>query len=451
MTGNGGSGRTGKPSVLLVSPAALDYQGRPIKKKRLYLPGLTLISLAAVTPDSVDLTLVNEPISDLPLDRHWDLVGLTGMGSGLKRAWQLGDLFRSRGSRVVIGGIAASLAPREWTAPHADSVVVGEAELTWPRVIRDFLAGELKGHYPMVERPDIATLPLPRYDLMAPGEKGMWRPVQATRGCPFPCEFCSIQAYFERSYRKRPIDQIIRDVRAAKATGSRYITFIDDNIGVDWKFFQQLMEALIPERIYWASQCSIHIADKPDMLALAYRSGCRILSFGLESVNPESVASVKKTFNHPERYGDLLRAITSHGIAVSSEMIVGMDGDTEATFEHTYRFLMENRVPLPRLYILTPVPGTPMYRDFEAAGKIFNHDLADYNGGKAVYHPTRMDATTLQRNYWSLYERVYSAKAIASRMAGVPRKMEWPLRAFIFGTNVHYRRHVRQRITPGIV
>jgi len=279
----------------------------------------------------------------------------------------------------------------------------------------------------------------------------MWRPVQATRGCPYPCDFCSIQAYFQRSYRKRPIDQIIRDVRAAKATGSRYITFLDDNIGVDWKFFQHLMEALIPERIIWASQCRLHIADKPDMMTLAYKSGCRILSFGLESVNEASVASVGKTFNHPERYSSLLRAITGHGIAVSTEMIVGMDGDTEATFEHTYQFIMENRVPLPRLYILTPVPGTKMYSDFIAADRIFNHDLADYNGGKAVFRPRQMDAATLQRNYWKLYDRVYALPAIARRMRGVPRKMELPLRTFIFGTNLHYRRHVRERIVPGIV
>ena len=303
----------------------------------------------------------------------------------------------------------------------------------------------------MVERPDVATLPLPRYDLMSAGEKGLWRPVQATRGCPFPCDFCSIQSYFQRSYRKRPIDQIIRDVRAAKRTGSRYITFIDDNIGVDWKFFQQLMEALIPERIFWASQCSLHIADKPDMLRLAYRSGCRILSFGLESVNPASVASVSKTFNHPERYAELVRCITDSGIAVSTEMIVGMDGDNEDTFEQTYHFLLQSRVPLPRLYILTPVPGTPMYRDYAAAGKIFNHDIADYNGGKAVFHPRQMDAATLQRNYWELYERLYSRRAIAHRMTGVPRTMELALRAFILGTNVHYRNHVKQRITPGIV
>lgn len=440
-----------KPSVLLVSPSALDYEGHPIKKKTLYLPGLTLTSLAAVTPDSVELTLINEPIQDLPLDRHWDLVGLTGMGSGIKRAWQLGDEFRARGSKVVIGGIAATLCPPEWTLPHADSLVLGEAETIWPRLIDDFLRGELESCYRMTEPPDVATLPVPRYDLMSPGEKGLWRPVQATRGCPFPCEFCSIQTFFDRRYRKRPVDQILRDVRAARASGSRYITFIDDNIGVDWTFFAELMEALIPENIVWASQCSIHIADRPDMLELAYRSGCRILSFGIESVNPESVNSVKKTFNKPARFAELLGRVRDHGITVSSEMIVGMEGDTEDTFEHTYRFIMDNRIPLPRLYILTPVPGTSMYRQFEAEGRIFNHDLADYNGGKCVFHPTKMDAETLQENYWKLYERIYRYGAIARRMRGVPEGTALSMRSFILATNLHYRSHVRQRITPGIV
>ena len=437
--------------MLLVSPTALDYRGLPIKKKKLFLPGLTLLSLAAVTPNDVDLTLVNEPVDDVPFDRHWDLVGLTGMGSGLKRAWQIADSFRARGSTVAIGGIAATLCPPDWSASHADTLVLGEAETTWPRVIDDFIAGRLKASYPMGTRPDVASLPLPRYDLLSTAEKGLFRPVQATRGCPFPCDFCSIQSYFERSYRKRPIAQILRDVRAAVATGSRYIAFIDDNIGVDWKFFAELMTALIPEKIVWASQCSIHVADKPDMLALAYKSGCRILSFGIESVNPASVAAVRKTFNEPARFAELLGRVRESGIAVSTEMIVGMEGDTEATFEETYRFLMDNRIPLPRLYILTPVPGTPLYRRFVEDGRIFDHDLANYTGGKCVFHPTGMSAEVVQESYWKLYERLYTYSAIARRMRGVPEQMELALRAFILGTNLHYRKHVRARITPGIV
>jgi len=142
----------------------------------------------------------------------------------------------------------------------------------------------------MRREPPVDQLPVPRYDLLNPVVYGRWRPVQATRGCPFTCTFCSITAFFHQRYRKRPVDQVVRDVREAKRRGTRYIAFIDDNIGVDWDYCARLWEALIPERIIWMSQCSLHIADRPDMLELASRSGCRMLSFGIESTSADSLA-----------------------------------------------------------------------------------------------------------------------------------------------------------------
>jgi radical SAM superfamily enzyme YgiQ (UPF0313 family) len=223
--------------------------GRPIKQRKLYLPGLTLPMLASVTPPDVSLRLVYETVEDIPFDEPFDLVGLTGMGSGIVRAWQIADEFRRRKIPVVIGGIAASLADPAWTLEHADSLVIGEAEEIWPRVLADAAAGRLQSIYRPQQRPPIETLPLPRYDLMGGNRFGRWRPVQATRGCPFTCSFCSITAYFDQSYRKRPVDEVVRDVRAAKKHGSRYIAFIDDNIGVDWDYCEQLWKALIPENI----------------------------------------------------------------------------------------------------------------------------------------------------------------------------------------------------------
>ncbi len=248
--------------VVLIAPTALDFHGRPIKQRRIHLPGLTLQMLAAVTPADVRLHLVNETAEDVPFDEPWDLVGLTGMGSGLVRAWQIADEFRRRKRRVVIGGIAASLADPEWTLAHADSVVVGEAEETWPEVLRDAKAGRLRRVYRMGRPPDIKTLPLPRYDLMKGGKYGLWSPVQATRGCPFTCTFCSVTAFFHQAYRKRPVAEVVRDVREAKRVrSSPYIAFIDDNIGVDWDYCRELWEALVPEQIVWMSQCSLHIAE----------------------------------------------------------------------------------------------------------------------------------------------------------------------------------------------
>lgn len=437
--------------VLLIAPTALDYNGVPIKQSRLHLPGLTLPMLAAVTPPYVNLRLVSETVEDIPFDEPWDLVGLTGMGSGIFRAWQIADEFKKRNVPVVIGGIAASLADPEWILRHADSLVTGEAEDIWPTVIEDFRQGQLKQRYDMKVRPDINTLPVPRYDLMNRHKMGLWRPVQATRGCPFPCSFCSIQSYFERSYRKRPVDQVIRDVREAKKNGTHYIAFIDDNIGVDWHYFEKLMTALIPEKIIWMSQCSIHIADKPDMLALAYKSGCRLLSFGIESTNPESLAWVEKEFNKPANYETGLKAIRKHGIDVSTEMIIGMDGDREDVFQNTYDFLLKNRISIPRVHILTPVPGTPLYKELLEEGRILHDDFSQYSGGRVVFKPKNIDPIELQKNYWKLYEQLFTRTNILRRISGSPLFQGPYMRAVVLAINLHYRHHIKHRITPGIV
>lgn len=437
--------------ALLIGPTALDYDGKPIKQRKLHLPGLTLPMLAAVTPPDVQLRLLSETVEDIPYDEHWDLVGLTGMGSGIFRAWQIADEFRKRKVPVVMGGIAASLCKPEWTLEHADALVTGEAEETWPTVLNDFKNGKMKSLYTMEKRPDINTLPLPRYDLMNRSKLGFWRPVQATRGCPFPCSFCSIQSFFERSYRKRPVDQVLRDVRAAKKSGSKYIAFIDDNIGVDWKYFTELMEALIPENIIWMSQCSIHIADKPDMLQLAYKSGCRLLSFGIESVNQKSLDWIEKEFNHPEKFKQSIKTIRKHGIDVSTEMIIGMDGDDNSVFEKTYEFIMNNRISVPRVHILTPVPGTPMYAEMESDNRIINHDFNRYSGGQVVYRPKNMKAEDLQKNYWKLYEHLFRPASILKRVSGSPFAMGALMRVFVMAVNLHYRNHIKHRITPGIV
>jgi radical SAM superfamily enzyme YgiQ (UPF0313 family) len=187
------------------------------------------------------------------------------------------------------------------------------------------------------------------------------------------------------------------------------------------------------------------------MLKLAYRSGCRLLSFGIESVNQNSVESVGKTFNKTNEYDELLKRVRDQHIAVSSEMIVGMDGDTEKIFQSTYDFIMRNRIPVPRLYILTPVPGTGMYDEFEAEKRIFDYNLANYNGGKAVYNPRRISAASLQENYWKLYDKLFSVRSIYKRVRGIPSATDFRTKAFLLGVNFHYRNHIKKRITPGIV
>ena len=440
-----------KPRILLIGPTALDFYGKPIKQKRLHLPGLTLPMLAAVTPDTVELRILSEQVEDIPFDEHWDLVGLTGMGSGIVRAWQIADEFRKRKVLVVIGGIAASLMSEEVIFEHADCLVTGEAEETWPEVVNDFINGRLKNRYKMQRVPDINTLPLPRYDMMKSKKLGFWRPVQATRGCPFTCNFCSITNFFKQSYRKRPVDQVIRDVRAAKAAGTKYIAFIDDNIGVDWNYCQKLWEALIPEKIIWMSQCSLHIAEQPEMLELARKSGCRLLSFGIESVNPNSLALIDKEWNRPERYEEAIKTIRKYGIEISTEMILGMDSDDKTVFQKTFDFLIGNRISVPRIHIITPIPGTPLFNQMEAEGRIISRDYNKYSGGQVVFNPTQMTAEELQDGYWKLYTELFTLKNIQKRASHNLASLNPLMRVFIMGVNFHYRNHIKRKITPGIV
>jgi radical SAM superfamily enzyme YgiQ (UPF0313 family) len=440
-----------KTRVLLVGPTALDARARPIKQRRMHLPGLTLPMLAALTPDDCDLRLVSETVEEIPYEEPWDLVGITGMGSGIVRAWEIAGEFKRRGCTVVLGGIAASLLPPEASLRHADALVRGEAEETWPRVVRDFQGGRLAPLYEMPRRPPIESLPLPRYDLMDRTRLGRFRPVQATRGCPFTCDYCSITAYFAAGYRKRPVDQVIRDVRAAKRWGTRYIAFVDDNIGVDWDYCARLFEALVPEKVIWVSQCSLHIAARSEILALAYRSGCRLLSFGIESTSEESLARHDKAWNHPREYGEAVRTIRRHGIDVSTEMIIGLDGDDSSVFGRTLDFLLVNQITVPRVHIMTPIPGTALYKRMEREGRLLSSDLRRFSGGQAVVRPLNIDPADLQAGYWKLYERVFSVRNMARRLWRNHASLDPYMRAFVVGVNFHYRRHVHHRITPGIV
>ena len=437
--------------VLLIAPTALDFQGNPIKQRRLHLPGLTLPMLAAITPPDVQARIVFETVETIPFDEPWDLVGLTGMGSGIVRAWQIADEFRKQRVKVVIGGIAAGVAKPEWSLDHADTVVLGEAEELWPRVIGDFEAGRLRPIYRMSQRPPIEDLPLPRYDLMNKSRLGFCRPVQATRGCPFSCNFCSISSFFGGSYRKRPVDRVVRDVRAAKKSGSHYIAFIDDNIGVDFDYCAELWEALIPEKIIWMSQSSLHITERSDLVKLAHRSGCRILSFGIESTNPESLKTIDKEWNRPDRYSIAIQTLRKHGIDVSTEMVIGLDGDDDSVFQRTFDFIMENGISVPRVHIITPIPGTPLYENMEKEGRILASDFGCYTGGKVVYRPLHFQAKDLEKGYWKLYERLFTWRAILRRVLPNRASLGPYMRAVVWIVNVKYRNHIHRRISPGIL
>jgi radical SAM superfamily enzyme YgiQ (UPF0313 family) len=437
--------------ILLIAPTALDYGGRPITQRRLHLPALTLPQLAAATPPEAEVRLVYETVEKIPFEEQWDLVGLTGMGSGIVRAWQIADRFRARGIRVVIGGIAASLGDPELTLAHADALVVGEGDEIWPQVVRDAAAGRLQRMYSVERRPPLNGLPVPRYDLMNRATLGFWRPVQATRGCGHTCRFCSTTAFSSHTHRKRPIPEVVRDVRAARRAGSHHIAFMDDNIGFDPDYCRELLEALVPERIIWMSQCTLQITDRPELVKLAYRSGCRMFSVGIESTREASLVEIGKEWNKPGRYAEAFGILRRSGIDVSTEMVVGLDEDDPSVFDTTFRFIQENHISVPRVHIVTPVPGTPFFERMKEEGRLLHTDFSRYTGGQAVFRPRWCSPEDLQRGYWELYTRLFTWKAILHRIGRNRAGLGPIMRGVVWGANIHYRTHVRRRICPGIV
>ena len=199
------------------------------------------------------------------------------------------------------------------------------------------------------------------------------------------------------------------------------------------------------------SQCSLHIAEHPELLELAHASGCRMLSFGFETTNPQSLESVNKGWNTPDTYGKAIDTIRGHGIDVSAELVVGFDHDDETVFQRMYDFIMDHRISIPRIHIITPVPGTPLYDRLDAEGRILDRDFEEYSGSSVVYQPKNIDPEVLHRGYWKLYEEVFRPSAILKRIGRNVASQDLHMRAIQLAVNLKYRNHIRNRITPGIV
>jgi radical SAM superfamily enzyme YgiQ (UPF0313 family) len=438
--------------ILLVSPTHYNPDGTLHKTTRYWTSGLTLPYLKALTPPGHEVSMVDELFYDVDLEYDGDIVGITAMGPQIKRAYDLADQFRARGLRVVLGGTWVTLAVDE-SLKHADAVVAGEAEDVWPMLLADFSEGlnrrvyraagwhSLKG-LPQV---DYTSLPLLKYEAF----KSSWLyrmyfhwPVVFSRGCPHPCEYCAVQTYYERSFRTRPVDDVIEDLKTIKALGANRILFLDDNPIARPEAAKELFRAMIPLGLKWASQSTINIARDAELLDLAARSGCVSLSIGLESINEESLASVGKGFNQPARFNRDLAAIREKGIQVIGLLMVGLDGDTVDTFGRSLAFLIENKVSFLKLFTPCPYPGTKYYDDMARAGRILSGDWGRYDYGSPLVRPANMTADEMMAGFKQVYEGFYSTRAIAKRLFPPPRGSTLETLAYLVA-NLKVNRYLR--------
>ncbi len=436
------------PELLLVQPTQYSADGQTlVRQRRLQLPGLALPLLAATVPSGWKVRLALEVVEPVDLDAPFDAVGIGGMGHSLFRGLELAREFRRRGRKVFFGGVMASLVP-ELVLRDADAVVVGDGERALPRLLADLEAGRLERVY-FDPLPSLQDLPVPRYDLLAAKPIGAMLPVQAGRGCTHGCTFCSIAALHRGQYLSRPIRDVIRDVEAVRALGFRRFLLIDDNIVSDPKHFLELCSALAPLRMTWASQCSITIAHSPRLLAAARGAGCRILSFGIETVQQRGLESVGKPWVRAEEHAVLLRRVAQAGILPSTEMMFGLDGDTAESMDRTLAFVERERLPIPRFYVMTPVPGTALFDELRRDGRLLHEDFTRYTGYQCVHRPDGIGCEELDRRYDELNRRVYSLPSILRRTVLNPDLWRNP-GPYLFAllVNLRYRAHVRNNDIP---
>jgi radical SAM superfamily enzyme YgiQ (UPF0313 family) len=375
-------------------------------------PYLSLTMLAGMTDDTWDITLIDENIQPVNYDSRPDLVGISLMTPLAKRGYQIADAFRKRNIPVILGGIHPTMVPDE-ARLHADAIALGEAETTWPKVLADFKSGNLKPRYQSSGFHPLDNMKFPRRDLLNRKKYFFINTVQTTRGCPFDCEFCSVTAFYGRTYRTRPVADVVREIQAI---GGGHIFFVDDNIVGRPDYAKKLFRALKPLKIKWFSQASLNIAKDRELLNLARESGCGGLFIGFESLSQETLKALGKSANRVKEYRESVEALHDHGIGIQGSFIFGTDNDDETVFSDILRFTEKAHIEAAIFSVLTPFPGTKIFESMKASQRILHMDWDLYDMNHVVFRPRKMTPSRLQDGLMWAYKRLYGYPSILKRL-----------------------------------
>lgn len=389
------------------------FTGKVNRKGKSGMAHLSLTTLAALTPPEWEVTIHDARVSPVDPACDADLVGITAFTAEIPSAYAMADAFRTQGKTVVMGGIHASALPEE-ALEHADCVVIGEAEETWPQALRDFEAGSLQQTYRASGYCAMEKMAIPRRDLLRREQyvTGFYT-LQATRGCPFDCDYCAVTGVFGRKYRARPVAEVIEEIRSFP---EQEFFFVDDNICGQPKYAKELFRALMPLGKTWGGQASITFARDEELLDLYCRSGGRYAFIGIETVAAEGLASVNKAWNRADEYGEAIRRIHRAGINILGSFIFGLDTDDVGVFDRTLAFIMEHNIDAAQFHILTPFPGTRLYEQFESEGRILIREWDRYHTGECVIQPKNMTPEELEQGYYRIYREMYSLPNILRRL-----------------------------------
>lgn len=372
---------------------------------RFSYPSLTLQQIAAVTPKEHNVEIVDERFGRVNFNKNYDLVGISCLTYNSIRGYEIADIFRKKGAKVVFGGYHASLLPEE-AKKHADSVVIGEGEETWPRLLKDLEKGGLKTFYKAEKLLEPEEIPPARHDI------GLFTPfteaIQASRGCPVGCEFCAMQVVEGPRFRGRPVENIINEMKGLKA---KIIFFADASLTINPTYTKSLFKGMKEINANFECFGNMNVLTRDDeLLKAASDAGVYKWYVGIESISQENINAAGKRTNKVEEYANAIKKIKDHGMSVTGFFMFGFDNDTPDIFQKTLQAIYEWELDEASFSIVTPYPGTRLFKRLEEAGRITSYDWSRYNEGNVNFKPSKMTEQELLEGIRDIAADFFSIK-----------------------------------------
>jgi len=406
-------------------------------------PPLSVLTLAASTPEEVEVYIADENLEKIDFENEADLIGITVMTPQAVRAYEIADQFRGKGKKVVLGGFHVSHLPEE-ALNHADAVVIGEGDRIWKEVIKGFQESKLKKIYKDDKLVSLSEIKTPKRDLIKGKGYLFTNTIQTTRGCPFDCEFCSVSSFFGRSYRTRPIPLVIEELTRLRQE-SVFLFLVDDNLVGNRPYAKTLFQEMASLQFKWASHAPQSFVNDEELLELASKSGCMALFVGFESLTQENLSLMGKKTNLEISPIEAVKKFHDHGIGLLASFILGYDHDTPDTFEKILDFCHQAKIDGGLFPILTPYPGTLLRERLKKEGRILTDQWDLYDMEHVTFNPRGMSREKLQEGFEWLNSSFLSWNSIFRRLFKIHRSLQ------IFGPmNFGFHKAWKKRIRPKI-
>jgi radical SAM superfamily enzyme YgiQ (UPF0313 family) len=386
------------------------------------IPCLSLLRVAALTPPGWEVSVLDEKVERIDVEQEADLVGITSMTCSVNRGYEIADRFRQRGIPVVMGGIHVSSRPDEALA-HCDSVVVGEAEQLWPRIVRAVETGQLERIYRHPDGlPSLDNLPQTDWELYQGKGYLPVHFVETTRGCPLDCEFCAVTTFFGGRYRNRPLEDVLEELRGLRPfegfVMKNVVFFVDDNIVSNRAYARAFLTRIADLGLRWLGHASVNLANDPEILELCQRSGCLGVLIGFETLSTETMRSIGRKSRLRMDYLEAIQKIHDHGIGIDGSFVFGFDTDDEGVFDRTLDFVTRAKIEVPYFSVLTPYPGTRLHERMARENRILSHDWSLYDTSHVVIRPKRLTPDQLQQGYLDAFHQAYAKNHMIERLRG---------------------------------